>query len=77
MASSKNPRRWKTMLASASWGKSKKTKIDAKHTLAVPTPRGGLLSTADFDKSEWEILYPLSVEEGLIDSFERVNLMDG
>jgi hypothetical protein len=48
-------------------------KIDAECTLVVPTPRGGLLSTADFDKSEWEIMYPLFVEEGLVGPSERVN----
>jgi hypothetical protein len=44
-----------------------KTKIDAECALAAPTLRGGSLSTADFDKSEWEIIYPLFVEEGLVD----------
>jgi hypothetical protein len=39
----------------------------------TPTPRGGLLSAANFDKSEWEIMYPCFVEEGLIDSSEHVN----
>jgi hypothetical protein len=48
-------------------------KIDAEHALVAPTPRSGLLYTADFDRSEWEIMYPLFVEEGLVDSSERVN----
>jgi hypothetical protein len=48
-------------------------KIDAERALAAPTSRGGLLSNADFNKSEWEIMYPLFVEEGLVDSSEHVN----
>jgi hypothetical protein len=48
-------------------------KIDVERPLATPAPRGGSLSTTDFDKSEWEIMYPLFVEEGLIDSSEDVN----
>jgi hypothetical protein len=61
-----NPRRQKTTLTNAPWRKSKKTKIDAEHALAVPTPCSGSLSATDFDKSEWEIMYPLFVEEGLV-----------
>jgi hypothetical protein len=30
-------------------------------------------SAADFDKSEWEIMYPPFVEEGIVDPSERVN----
>jgi hypothetical protein len=51
-------------------------KIDAERALAAPTSHGGLLSTANFDKSEWEIMYPLFIEEGLVDSSERVNGKD-
>jgi hypothetical protein len=36
-------------------------------------PHGGQLSTADFDQSEWEILYPHFVEEGLVDPSNRAN----
>jgi hypothetical protein len=36
-------------------------------------PHGGLLSTADYDKNEWEIMYPCFVEEGLVDPSEHVN----
>jgi hypothetical protein len=64
------------VLTSASWGKSKKTKIDAERALAASTSRGGSLSAADFDKSEWEMMYPLFIEEGLVDSSERVNGKD-
>jgi hypothetical protein len=66
------PRRQKTVLTNTPWRKSK-TKIDAECTLAVPTPHGGSLSTADFDKSEWKIMYPLFIEEGLIGPSECVN----
>jgi hypothetical protein len=38
-------------------------KIDVERALAAPTPRGGSLSAAEFHKSEWEIMYPLFVEE--------------
>jgi hypothetical protein len=34
---------------------------------------GGLLSAANSDKYEWEIMYPRFVEEGLVDAFEHVN----
>jgi hypothetical protein len=51
-------------------------KIDAERTLVAPTSHGGLLSVADFNKSEWKIMYPLFVEEGLIDSSEHVNRRD-
>jgi hypothetical protein len=63
-------------LTSASRGKSKKTKIDAERALAAPTSCGGSLSAADFDKSEWEIMYPLFVEDGLVDSSEHLNEKD-
>jgi hypothetical protein len=39
----------------------------------VPTPHGGSLSTAIFDKFEWEIMYPRFVEEGLLGPFKCVN----
>jgi hypothetical protein len=51
-------------------------KIDAKGALVTPTSHDGSLSTANFDKFEWEIMYPLFVEDGLVDSFERVNRKD-
>jgi hypothetical protein len=72
----KKPPRPKTALTSASWRKSKKTKVDAERTLVTPTPHGGSLSAADFDKSEWEIMYPLFGEKGLIDPSEHVNRRD-
>jgi hypothetical protein len=33
----------------------------------VPPPHNGSLSVADFDLSEWEIMYPCFIEEGLVD----------
>jgi hypothetical protein len=50
-------------------------KIDAKR-IAAATQRGGSLSTTDFVKSEWEIMYPLFVEEGLVGPSECVNRKD-
>jgi hypothetical protein len=44
--------------------------------LSVPTPHGGSLSAANFDKSEWEIMYPLFVEERLLGPFKCVNRKD-
>jgi hypothetical protein len=43
----------------------------------VPTPHGGSLSTADFDMSEWEIMYPLFVAESIVDPTKRVARKDG
>jgi hypothetical protein len=48
-------------------------KIGIECALAAPTPCGGSLSATDFDKFEWEILYPLFVMEGIIDPSEGVN----
>jgi hypothetical protein len=42
----------------------------------APISLGGSLSAANFHKSEWEIMYPLFVEDGLVDSSERVNRTD-
>jgi hypothetical protein len=75
-ALSMNPRWQTTALTNASRRKSWKTKIDAKRALVTPTLRGGSLSVADFDKSEWEIMYPLFVEEGLVGPSECVNRKD-
>jgi hypothetical protein len=36
-----------------------KTNVDAEHALVAPISHGGSLSTADFDRSKWEIMYPL------------------
>jgi hypothetical protein len=51
-------------------------RIDAERALAAPAPRGGTLSAADFDQSEWEITHPWFVEEGLIDPSDYVNMRD-
>jgi hypothetical protein len=53
--------------------RSKKAKIDVERALEMPAPRGGSLSIADFDRSVWEIMYPLFVAEGLVDPSEHVN----
>jgi hypothetical protein len=42
-------------------------KVDVDHALAESTPYGGSVSTADINKSEWKIMCPLFVAEGLID----------
>jgi hypothetical protein len=52
--------------------RSKRAKVDADHALAASAPCDGSLSIADFDKLEWEILYPLFVAEGLVDPSARV-----
>jgi hypothetical protein len=51
-------------------------KVDTERALVAPTPHGGSLSVADFDRSKWEIMYPLFVVEGLIDPSECVNRED-
>jgi hypothetical protein len=53
--------------------KSKRVKINAECTLTSPLLRGDALFAADFDHSEWEIMYPHFVEEGLVDPSDRVN----
>jgi hypothetical protein len=65
--SSQKPRRWKSALSSAPWRKSKKIYVDVEHTLAAPIPHGGSLSATNFDRSEWEIMYHLFVEDDLCD----------
>jgi hypothetical protein len=39
----------------------------------MPSRLGGTLSAADFDQSEWEIMYPCFVKEGLVDPSGRMN----
>jgi hypothetical protein len=51
-------------------------KVDAERALVGPTLHGGSLSVADFDRSKWEIMYPLFDVEGLIDPSECVNRED-
>jgi hypothetical protein len=48
-------------------------KIDVSHALVLLSPCGGLISAADFDRSEWEIVYPLFVAEGLVDPSDHVD----
>jgi hypothetical protein len=73
MASSKKPRRQQTTLPGTLQRKSMKVKIDVERTLVAPMPCGGSLSAANFDKNEWEIMYPHFVEENLVDPYEHVN----
>jgi hypothetical protein len=42
-------------------------KVDAKCASATPLLRDDPILAADFDLSEWEIMYPHFVEEGLVD----------
>jgi hypothetical protein len=42
-------------------------KVDVDRALAASAPCDGSLSTTDFDKSEWEIMYPHFVVESLVD----------
>jgi hypothetical protein len=74
--SSQKPWWQKSALTSAPQRKSKNTKVDTERALAAPTPCGVSLSTTDFDRSDWEIMYPLFVTEGLIDPSERVRRID-
>jgi hypothetical protein len=51
-------------------------KVDIGHTLAAPVDHHGPLLVVGFARSEWEIMYPLFVAEGLIDTSTRVNRKD-
>jgi hypothetical protein len=42
-------------------------------TTSVPLLRGVPLLAGDFDQSEWEIIYPHFVEEGIVDPPEHTN----
>jgi hypothetical protein len=71
---SQQSRRRKPKSDNVSRKKSKKTKksvIDDGSTEALL--RGRPLSMADFDPSEWEIMYLCFIEEGLIDPPDRVH----
>jgi hypothetical protein len=61
------------MLTGMSRRKLKKSKIDVEHALIAPMSHDGSLCAAEFDKSKWEIMYSLFVEEGLVDLSECVN----
>jgi hypothetical protein len=69
----KKTQRQKPTLSCALQKRSKTAKVDVERALEMPAPRSGSLSTADFDRSEWEIMYPLFVAEGLVDPSECVN----
>jgi hypothetical protein len=59
---SQKPQQRKSALTSAPQRKPKKMKVNAERALAGPIPCGGSLSSVDFDRSDWEIMYPLFVE---------------
>jgi hypothetical protein len=63
----------KPALSCAPRKRSKKVKVGVERTLEMPASRGGSLSAANFDRSEWKIMYPLFVAEGLVDPSERVS----
>jgi hypothetical protein len=69
----KKTRRRNAALTDTPRKRSKKMKVDVNRALGAPAPRDGSLSTTDFDKFEWEIVYPLFVAEGLVDPSMRVN----
>jgi hypothetical protein len=48
-------------------------KVDVERALVMPASHGGSLSAANFDRSEWKIMYPLFVAECLVDTSELVN----
>jgi hypothetical protein len=75
-ASSMKPQRQKVTSTSSSQRKSKRTKVDVDRALVAFVPRGGSVSAVNFDKSEWEIMYPLFVAECLVDPCEHVNRKD-
>jgi hypothetical protein len=47
-------------------------KINAEHALAAPSTHGDMLSAADVDESEWEMMYPHFLQEGLVDRSDCV-----
>jgi hypothetical protein len=48
-------------------------KISTRGYATTPSLPGDSLSVADFDKSEWEILYPRFVESRLVAPSERTD----
>jgi hypothetical protein len=67
------PHRQKPAAIGTSQRRSKRARINVERALEAPAPHSGMLSTANFDQSEWEIMYPMFVEEGLTDPSEYVN----
>jgi hypothetical protein len=62
----KKTRRHKAALSDTPRKRSKKTKVDIDRALAMPATHDGSVSAAGFSMSEWEIMYPLFVVEGLV-----------
>jgi hypothetical protein len=46
--------------------------VHVELALEIPASRGDSLSATDFERSEWEIMYPPFVAEGLVDPSERL-----
>jgi hypothetical protein len=53
--------------------KCKKMKVDINRALAAPTSQDNSLLAAGFERSEWEIMYPLFVAKGIVDTSACVN----
>jgi hypothetical protein len=51
-------------------------KVDIDCALAATAAHDGPLLAVGFARSEWEIVYPLFVAEGLVDTSARVNRKD-
>jgi hypothetical protein len=39
-------------------------KVNVEHALEIPTPYGSSISAANFDRFEWDIMYPLFSSRG-------------
>jgi hypothetical protein len=71
---SRKAHRWRTDGVGVPRGRSKEAKkTTAKIASVAPLLQAGPLSVADFDQSEWEIMYPHFVEECLVDPPGCVN----
>jgi hypothetical protein len=69
--------RWgKAALSDAPRKRSKKMKVDIDRALAVPATLDGLILAAGFARSKCEMMYPLLVVEGLVDTSACVNRRD-
>jgi hypothetical protein len=53
--------------------RSKRMKVNTGCTLATSSLHDGALSDADFDQSEWKIMYPRFVEEVFVGPSDCVN----
>jgi hypothetical protein len=69
-------RRGEAVASDTSWKRSKKMKVAIYHAKAAPAALDGPLSAAGFARSEWEIMYPLFVAKGLVDTSACVKKKD-